>query len=1004
VNVFDRFDPQAWIATQRTVLGVERSRPDRTDLADRRRGGRPTDLARPPFPTGEAERLAALERLGILDTAPEERFDRLVRLAAAALDTPIALVSLIDETRQWFKARVGIDATETPREHAFCAHAIASDDEPFVVPDALHDARFAANPLVVGDPKIRFYAGAVLRDPTGHAMGTLCAIDRTPRDLSDAQRRLLRDLADLAEHELAEAARDEVVAELEYSERSKTTLLEALTDGLVVQDTDGRIVEWNSAAARLLGLTDDELAGRTSFDTRWRSVHADGRPWPGDEHPAIDALRTGRPVSARTMGVHRPDGSLIWLEVDSRPILDADGRVVSALTLFSDIAARFDAESMSETLALQLRQAIDASGIGTAILDSDGSTVFVNEAYCEIVGRAPEQLLGRPHTVWVHPDDANGRGAGLPTLRPDGEIRSTVDLRVESGGDARWVRTHVSRLEDPMQGRRFIIQLEDVTNQRQLQSALRHSEEIARTSLESLEQGVILADATGTIHQMNPAAVRILGFEAVELTERFRAGKWVLYDEFGDELAKERRPNHRALFLGERVVGEYVGWKHAEGRLVLLRMSSFPTSPSPDGVPRVVVAFADVTDQRRAERLLDTTMTTAPVGIAIVDTDRRIVRNNPTFAAHVGGGRDDLTGRALDELITPSVDVTQAGSAPAETERLIEHADGSSTWLETRAAQISGRDLPLSIVATFDITERKELERNLEQFGHLFRHANDIITVVDATGQVLYASPSNERVLGYPDGWRSPGGVLDLVHPDDLGAALTEFDALVRGTRAPEPFRMRVRTQDGSWKHMETLGTNLIDEPSVGGIVLTSRDVTDSQLMSDELAHRATHDPLTDLPNRAVVADRLGAALSRSLRQDAPVGLCYLDLDGFKRVNDTLGHAAGDAVLVEVAERLRRAVRGSDLAARVGGDEFVIVLDLVESAGNALDVARRIHRQLVEPPVHVDGLTVGVSVGVTISEIDDTPSSLLSRADAALYRVKGDAPGTLGFLAPTPTA
>ncbi len=985
---------------------MERSRPISATQVEHRRNRDVPQVARAPLPLDEVDRLAALEQLGILDTPPEERFDRLVRLAAASLGTPIALVSLVDERRQWFKARVGLDAVETPREHAFCAHAMVEPgDAPMVVEDATRDARFAANPLVIGDPHIRFYAGAVLRDPSGQPMGTLCAIDRSPRGLTPEQAQILRDLADLVEHELAKTVRDDVVVALERSERSKATLIEALGDGLVVQDPDGRIVEWNDTAARLLGLTDDELSGRTSFDSRWRAVHPDGRQWPGEEHPAIETLRTGQPVTDRTMGVHRPDGSLIWLNVNSRPILDGSGRVVSALTLFADIAARFDAGRMSETMALRLRQAIDSSGIGTAILDAAGSTVFVNEAYCEIIGRSPDQVLGRPHTVWVHPDDLADDGNEALGIGRGDAVRSTIDVRVDTGDrDERWVRTHVSRLDDAASGERFIIQLEDVTNQRQLELALRHSEEVARISLDALEQGVVLADVTGMIHTINPAATRILGFTAAELTERFRSGDWISYDEFGTPLPPERRPLNRTLLQEQTVRGDIVGWRHRDGHLVLLRVSAIPISPDTGGHPRVVVAFADVTEQRRAERLLDATLATAPAGIAVVDADRTIVRCNPTFGAHVGVDDQTLPGRDLDDLIDPPVGFAASDRSPGATERTIEHPDGTSTWFETRAATISGLDDPLSIVATFDITERKQLELDLERFGHLFRHANDIITVVDADGQVLYASPSNERVLGYPDGWRSPGGVLDLIHPDDLAAALPEFGALVDGTRSPEPFRMRVRTFDGSWKYIETLATNLIDEPSVRGIVLTSRDVTERQMMSDELAHRATHDPLTDLPNRAVVGDRLGAALSRSLREGTPVGLCYLDLDRFKQVNDTLGHAAGDAILVEVARRLRQGVRGSDLAARVGGDEFVIVLDLVIDAQNALYVAERIHRRLTEPPLSVGELTVGVSVGVTVSEIDDTPSTLLSRADAALYHAKRCHRGGIQFRAPTTAA
>jgi signal transduction histidine kinase len=148
-----------------------------------------------PLPADEAQRLAALHGYGILDTLPELMFDDIAQLAASICDTPIALVSLVDSGRQWFKARVGLDAHETHRDLAFCAHAILRPDEVMVVADATQDRRFAQNTLVTGDPKIRFYAGAPIIAPAGEALGTVCAIDRRERALTSAQTEALRALA-----------------------------------------------------------------------------------------------------------------------------------------------------------------------------------------------------------------------------------------------------------------------------------------------------------------------------------------------------------------------------------------------------------------------------------------------------------------------------------------------------------------------------------------------------------------------------------------------------------------------------------------------------------------------------------------------------------------------------------------------------------------------------------------------------------------------------------------
>jgi len=161
-----------------------------------------------PIPPNEAKRLKVLWQYEVLDTVPEEVFDDLTELAAQICEAPIALISLVDEKRQWFKSRIGTTVNETSRDISFCAHAITQSDL-FIVPDALRDERFARSPLVTSDPKIRFYAGAPLITPDGHALGTLCVIDKVPRELRPEQKQALHVLA------------RHVVSQLELRRRSR---------------------------------------------------------------------------------------------------------------------------------------------------------------------------------------------------------------------------------------------------------------------------------------------------------------------------------------------------------------------------------------------------------------------------------------------------------------------------------------------------------------------------------------------------------------------------------------------------------------------------------------------------------------------------------------------------------------------------------------------------------------------------------------------------------------
>jgi len=226
----------------------------------------------PATPANESARLAALRASGLLDSPPEQGFDDIATLAAEICRTPIGLISLIDRHRQWFKARTGLQATETPREISFCGHAICQPDELMVVPNALEDPRFADNPLVTGEPNIRFYAGMPLRDENDFALGTICVIDRIPREISDGQRQALAALSRQFSNllslrrmngELAEqmAARKSLETRLREHNAELRTVIEQVEELVISLARNGAIVYLNQAAIELLGPGSDEFIG-----------------------------------------------------------------------------------------------------------------------------------------------------------------------------------------------------------------------------------------------------------------------------------------------------------------------------------------------------------------------------------------------------------------------------------------------------------------------------------------------------------------------------------------------------------------------------------------------------------------------------------------------------------------------------------------------------------------------------------------------------------------------
>jgi diguanylate cyclase (GGDEF)-like protein/PAS domain S-box-containing protein len=356
---------------------------------------------------------------------------------------------------------------------------------------------------------------------------------------------------------------------------------------------------------------------------------------------------------------------------------------------------------------------------------------------------------------------------------------------------------------------------------------------------------------------------------------------------------------------------------------------------------------------------------------------------------HAAPGRRRLALLASATLIAPTVEAVQyALDRPTDVPVMVASAVALFGLVAVRMAGLVRRH-----------------EASEARFGSLVRNSSDVVTVLAPDTTIRYASPAAERILGYEPHELVGTKLAYLAHPDDRAELVAFVGRGVQheGTH-PVPMEFSIRRAERTWIRVEALRTNLLHDPNVGGVVLNTRDISERKAFERQLQHLAFHDTVTDLANRALFRDRVEHALERQQRGALPIAVLFLDLDDFKTVNDSLGHAAGDALLREVGGRIRTGIRAADTAARLGGDEFGLLLEEVDEATVA-DVADRIMRGF-ETPFALEGKEVFVraSMGIAFGDADlrgqRGAEELLRNADVAMYTAKEKGKGRYQVFEP----
>ena len=361
------------------------------------------------------------------------------------------------------------------------------------------------------------------------------------------------------------------------------------------------------------------------------------------------------------------------------------------------------------------------------------------------------------------------------------------------------------------------------------------------------------------------------------------------------------------------------------------------------------------------------------------ETEEAGVTDQPDPDAEVGA--ELLPGEVLVSVITVAGEAR--GALIVESpDRVAEDLRSAMRALATQASLALAR-----IDAQHDAVERESSER----FQALIQHSSDVISIVSVPGVVMFQSPSVRQIFGYEKDQIIGVHLADLIHPEDAERVVADFRRVVsEGRGATTVALCRVRHASGSWLHTETRITNLVDVEAVNGVVLNSRDVSERHMLEAELRHQAFHDTLTGLANRSLFSNRVEHSLLASKRDGSTIAVLYCDLNGLKRVNDSLGYAAGDDALLVVADRLRSSVRGQDTVARMGGNEFAILLDRLTSPNDATLAMERV-MALLRQPIQLPGAQIEfqphIGIAVTIGA-EETAENLLRNAAVAMHQAR----------------
>jgi len=794
--------------------------------------------------------------------------------------------------------------------------------------------------------------------------------------------------------------RPEIEQRLHAFEQRFEAAFEHAPLGRALLERDGRLMRVNQTFCRLVERTAEELV-----TLRMAELFPDCPELAiSDSDGELGDLR----VESR---IGRSNGSATWLGIAVTPVHDEDGVVRSYNVFVDDVTELRAAEAELRRAEAEFRALVAHSSDIITVLEPDGAWRSSSAAGTRLLGY-PEGINPEGGVFsLLHPDDVElAANAFTEVIAGRRSADEPIVLRVHSADGSRWLylETVARNLVDDAAVRGIVLNSRDVTERVAAEEALRTSEERFRALLQESQDMVVVVDAAGTVEYVSPAGQRIFGRD-VASTVGLDGTSLVHPDDL------ERTVTMLADVMTEpgRVAELQVRVAHVDGSYRIVDAIGHNRLADP-AVKGIVLNIRDATERVNAEEALHRSdarfrslVQNATDVVTVVGPDTLISYASPSIEKVLGYTTAELVGTDALRLIHPddrasvleaSAEAVESGEATTVEYRAIAK-DGSFRYFESITTDLTGEPSVGGFVTNArDISDRREAEREAARLTEVLERSNEVVVISDPAGKLVYANERAKEFLG-----------IGVDH--DVG----ELSSVESRERLRDEIMPLVRSH-GIWNGELTLRTAEGDEvPTVatlqghrehGEIVLIStiaHDITDLKRAQHRLEYEANHDALTGLPNRAMLHEVGEQALGRASRHGTTTAVLFLDLDGFKAINDTLGHDAGDRVLVELGRSLRVGVRTGDLVARLGGDEFCVLCEGVESEQEVLDLGQRIC-DIVAIPMRVHGrdVQVGTSVGIALDRGgNETIGGLVRNADVALYRAKRGGGSRVALFDPT---